>query len=132
MFKNARWIAEDNKITEITPAPLLRKTFVANKPIKKATMYACGLGHACYYINGKNITDEVLITPISKYDTRVYYSTFDVTEFISDGKNAVGCVLGNGWYFVTIPRWDYYKPDWLSHPKLIMKLVFEYIDGTTE
>lgn len=132
MFKNARWIAEDNKITEITPAPLLRKTFVANKPIKKATMYACGLGHACYYINGKNITDEVLITPISKYDTRVYYSTFDVTEFISDGKNAVGCVLGNGWYFVTIPRWDYYKPDWLSHPKLIMKLVLEYIDGTTE
>lgn len=132
MFKNARWIAEDNKITEITPAPLLRKTFVANKPIKKATMYACGLGHACYYINGKNITDEVLITPISKYDTRVYYSTFDVTEFISDGKNAVGCVLGNGWYFVTIPRWDYYKPDWLSHPKLIMKLVLEYNDGTTE
>lgn len=132
MFKKARWIAEDSKITEITPAPLLRKTFVVQKTVKKATMYACGLGHACYYINGKNITDEVLITPVSKYDTRVYYSTFDVTDFISDGKNAIGCVLGNGWYFVTIPRWDYYKPDWLSHPKLIMKLVLDYADGTTE
>ena len=81
MFENAKWIAESDNIKEITAAPLFRKTFGVNKPIKKAIMYACGLGHACYYINGRNITDEVMITPISKYDTRVYYSEFDITRF---------------------------------------------------
>ena len=132
MFENAKWIAESDNIKEITAAPLFRKTFGANKPIKKATMYACGLGHACYYINGRNITDEVMITPISKYDTRVYYSEFDITRFLTEGKNAIGCVLGNGWYFVTYPRWDFYKPDWMHHPKLVLKLIIEYADGSTD
>lgn len=95
-------------------------------------MYACGLGHACYYINGENITDEVMITPISKYDTRVYYSTFNVTDFINYGKNTIGCVLGNGWYFVTYNRWDLYKPSWMHHPKLILRLVIEYKDGSED
>ena len=132
MFTGAKWIAESDNIKEIIPAPLFRKSFSINKAVKKATMYACGLGHACYYINGQNITNEVMVTPISKYDTRVYYNTFDVTEFLSDGENIIGCILGNGWYFVTYPRWDFYKPDWLSHPKLILKLEIEYADGSTE
>ncbi|MDO5311434.1 MAG: family 78 glycoside hydrolase catalytic domain, partial [Clostridia bacterium] len=132
MLKNAKWIAESDNIKEITPAPLFRKSFSLSKTVKKATMYACGLGHACYYINGRNITDEVMITPISKYDSRVYYNEFDVTEFLSEGKNTIGCVLGNGWYFVTYPRWDFYKPAWMHHPKLILKLVIEYTDGSTE
>ncbi len=132
MFENAKWIAESDNIKEITAAPLFRKTFSVNRPIKKAIMYACGLGHACYYINGRNITDEVMITPISKYDTRVYYSEFDITRFLTEDKNAIGCVLGNGWYFVTYPRWDFYKPDWMHHPKLILKLMIEYADGSTD
>ena len=132
MLNNVKWIAKSDDTKKITAAPLFRKTFDINKTVEKATLYACGLGHACYYINGKNITDEVMITPISKYDTRVYYSEFDVTEFLTDGKNAIGCVLGNGWYFVTYPRWDFYKPDWTHHPKLILKLVIEYTDGTAE
>ena len=73
-----------------------------------------------------------MITPISKYDTRVYYSEFDVTRFLTEDKNAIGCVLGNGWYFVTYPRWDFYKPDWMHHPKLILKLMIEYADGSTD
>ena len=132
MLKNAKWIAESDNIKEITPAPLFRKSFGLSKTVKKATMYACGLGHACYYINGRNITDEVMLTPISKYDSRVYYNEFDVTEFLSGGKNTIGCVLGNGWYFVTYSRWDFYKPAWMHHPKLILKLVIEYTDGSTE
>ncbi len=132
MFESAKWIAESDNIKEITPAPLLRKSFTLDKEVKEAAFNACGLGHACYYVNGSNITDEVMITPISKYDSRVYYSSFDVTDLLRKGKNAVGCVLGNGWYFVTYPRWDYYKPDWISHPKLIFELDITYIDGTTE
>lgn len=132
MFSKARWIAESSVITEITTAPLFRKGFEITKDVKSATLYACGLGHACYYINGQSVTDEVMLTPVSKYDTRVYYNKFDVTDLLQGGQNAIGCILGNGWYFVTIPRWDFYKPDWLSHPKMILKLVIEYTDGATE
>ncbi len=131
MFKNAKWIAAKD-IQKIEPAPLLRKDFAVSKVVKSAKLYACGLGHGIYYINGEKVTDSVLITPISKYDTRVYYDVFDVSRLIKSGENAIGAVLGNGWYFITIYRWDYYRAPWMHHPKMILKLAIEYEDGTVE
>ena len=131
MLENSKWIAKD-AIKEISPAPMFRKTFEIKKNVKKATLHICGLGLLLCYINGKEISDEVLLTPHTKYDTRVIYNTYDVTRLLNAGKNVVGCILGNGCYFVTYHRWDYYRPDWLSHPKLIASLKIEYSDGTSE
>lgn len=131
MFENSKWIARKD-INEIKPAPCFRKTFELTKQIKTAKLNICGLGLALCYINGKSISDEVLLTPHTKYDTRVIYNTYDVTKMLSLGKNVIGCILGNGCYFVTYYRWDYYRPDWISHPKLILSLEIEYHDGSTE
>lgn len=131
MFEHAKWIAGEDS-NEIKPAPLFRKTFELKKEVKCAVLRICGLGLACCYINGKNVCDEVLTTPISKYDSRLYYNTYDVTNLLTNGANAIGCILGNGWYFVTYFRWDYYKPAWLHHPKLLLELEITYADGTRE
>ena len=131
MFEKSKWIAKE-AIKEVAPAPLFRKTFEIKKNIKKATLDICGLGLLLCYINGNEISDEVLLTPHTKYDTRVIYNTYDVTRLLNAGKNVIGCILGNGCYFVTYHRWDYYRPDWLSHPKLIASLKIEYSDGTSE
>lgn len=131
MFENAKWIArKDSK--QIEPAPLLRKKFTISGEVNSAKLYVCGLGHGLYYMNGEKVTQNVLLTPISKYDTRVYYDVYDVTKFIRQGENVIGSILGNGWYFVTYHRWDYYKPHWLHHPKMILQLVVEYKDRTKE
>ncbi len=134
MFKGAKWIAKENIATveEVKAAPMLRKEFKVKKKIKKATLYVCGLGLGDYYINGKRVTKDVLLTPISAYDKRVYYNKYDVTNLLKEGKNAIGAILGNGWYFVTFHRWDKYKPAWMHHPKLIVRLEIEYADGTNE
>jgi len=131
MFEKSKWIGKE-PIKEIKPAPLFRKTFDITKSVKKATLNICGLGLALCYINGESVSDEVLLTPHTKYDTRVIYNTYDVTKLLSEGKNAIGCVLGNGCYFVTIYRWDYYRPDWMSHPKLILSLEIEFEDGSKD
>ncbi|MBQ8526651.1 MAG: family 78 glycoside hydrolase catalytic domain [Clostridia bacterium] len=131
MFENSRWIAKED-IKEVKPAPLFRKCFDINKDIKSATMHICGLGTACSYINGVPVSDEVLSTPFTKYDSRIVYNTYDVTELISKGTNSIGCILGNGCYFVTYWRWDYYRPDWVHHPKLLLELDIAYCDGTKE
>lgn len=131
MFENAKWIAREDS-NEIRPAPLFRKSFSVKKVVKSASLYICGLGLACCYINGKNVCDEVLITPISKYDSRLYFNTYDVTKLLMDGVNTIGCILGNGWYFVTYFRWDCYKPAWMHHPKLLLELKITYTDGTLE
>lgn len=131
MFENAKWIARKDSM-DIEPAPLFRKRFAITKTVKSAKMYVCGLGHGIYYLNGEKITDQVLLTPISKYDTRIYYDTFTVTHLLRPGENTIGCMLGNGWYFVTYHRWDFYKPDWLHHPKMILKLKIIYTDDTVD
>lgn len=132
MFEKSKWIARTDNIKEVTPAPLLRKEFNVRGRVKNAVLGICGLGHCECTVNGKRVTENVLNTPISKYDTRVYYDTYDVTKLIGEGMNVIGCILGNGWYFVTYHRWDVYVPAWLSHPKLIAELTVEYADGSVQ
>lgn len=132
MLKNAKWIAKQSANNKIYPAPMFRKSFEITKQVKKATLDICGLGLLLCYVNGEKVSDEVLLTPHTKYDTRVIYNTYDVTNLINNGNNVLGAILGNGCYFVTYNRWDYYKPAWLSHPKLIASLVIEFADGTKE
>jgi alpha-L-rhamnosidase len=131
MFEKAKWIAKED-ISEIKAAPLMRKTFYISERPVKAELNICGLGLARSFINGREVGDEVLSTPFTKYDTRVIYNTYDVTDLLTEGKNALGVILGNGCYFVTYYRWDVYKPSWLHHPKLAAELVITYESGKTE
>ena len=129
MFQKAKWIAASDNIKKIQPAPLFRKNFTVPEEVVSAKLYVCGLGLGCFYINGVSITEDVMLTPISRYDARVYYNIYEVKNFLKPGKNVIGAILGNGWYFVTYHRWDYYIPDWLHHPKLLLRLGVEYADG---
>lgn len=129
MFENSKWISRAISEKD-APAPLLRKSFEVNKAVKKANLYVCGLGLGEYYINGEKVSDEVLITPYTKYDSTVIYSTFDVTKCLNAGKNAIGVILGNGCYYVNFPRWDVFKAPWTHHPKLILQLDIEFCDGS--
>ncbi|MBL7219565.1 MAG: family 78 glycoside hydrolase catalytic domain [Phycisphaerae bacterium] len=79
-------------------APLLRKTFkIAGKP-ERARAYISTLGWGELYINGRKVGDSVLDPATSDYHKRTLYATRDVTEYLRAGDNAVGVMLGNGWY----------------------------------
>lgn len=136
IFKNSRWIAKFSykrmsKDTDIESI-MLRKTFDAKPSVKKATLYACGLGQAVYHMNGKRITDDVYVTHYTKYDSRVYYNTFDVTSLIKDGKNTIAAHLGNWFYNDCTESWSRTTATWRSQPKLLATLEIEYADGTYE
>ncbi len=129
MFENAKWIARDSR-EQILPAPLLRRRFTLDKPVAAATLHVCGLGLGEYWLNGQRIGDSVLCTPFTKYDSTVIYNTYDVTTLLSVGENVLGAMLGNGVYIFSFPRFDYFKPVWLHHPKLIAQLDITFADGT--
>lgn len=130
MFEQAKWIAKDNA-EQILPAPLFRKVFTVEKPVASARLHVCGLGLGEYYLNGKKIADDVLCTPFTKYDSTVIFNSYDVSSLLRTGSNALGAILGNGCYIFTFPRFDYFKPVWLHHTKLIAQLDITYADGTT-
>jgi alpha-L-rhamnosidase len=133
----AKWIGLDkafpwdsvSKFSRLS-ARYLRKEFSALKKIRKATVYISGLGLYELYINGSKIGDQVLAPGPTDYDSTVLYNTFDVTQNLKQGKNAIATVLGNGRFFTM--RQNYKPKKWhtFGFPKMILQLEIEYADGT--
>lgn len=114
------------------PAVYVRKEFTSNKKVRKATAYVCGLGLHELYMNGQRVSDEYLNPAYTDYQERILYNTYDVTQHIKQGKNAIGVILGNGWYNLIVPHLlRYYAADYIDPPKLRMQVYLEYNDGTT-
>ncbi|MGB4183998.1 MAG: glycoside hydrolase family 78 protein [Caldicoprobacterales bacterium] len=112
------------------PAPMLRRSFALDKAIKKARVYISGLGYYELYINGEKVGDQVLAPGFTRYDKTVLYQTFDVTHAVQKGENAVGVILGNGWYNCSTQEvWLFKQAPWRSHPKLLFQMHIEYEDG---
>ena len=125
---------QDEDFYNDDPAPLFRKQFTATKPIKHALLYISGLGYYEAHINGRKVGDHVLDPALTTYSKRVFYSTYDVTNLLSEGQNTLGVMLGNGWYNpLPMHMWG-----WLNlrehltigRPRLIAQLNIEYTDGT--
>lgn len=111
--------------------PLLRKEFAVKKGVKKATLFVSGLGQFELSLNGKKVGDHFLDPGWTLYDKHALYVTFDITGQIKPGQNAVGVMLGNGFYY--IPGERYRKiTGAFGYPKMICRLALEFTDGSTE
>lgn len=98
------------------PAPMLRKTFEVKKGIARAVAFVTGLGYFEFYLNGHKVGDDVLIPNQTNYGKRpgienalislpdnfrkykVMYMAYDITDKLVEGRNAMGAILGNGFY----------------------------------
>ncbi|MCX6299769.1 MAG: family 78 glycoside hydrolase catalytic domain [Bacteroidetes bacterium] len=148
-WQNARWIAYDNlsDSNKIIPAlhgtgkkewgkrqdvlPLFRKSFSINKKVQSASMFISGLGHFEAYINGTKIGNDFLDPGWTKYDKQALYLSFDVTANLKSQQNAIGIMLGNGFYYVPSERYRKLTGAF-DYPKMICRLLIQYTDGTTE
>lgn len=129
---HGKWIAGSTDINSKF-APFLRRGFEINQPIKRATVYVCGLGYYELHLNGKRVGDHLLDPGYTRYDKRDLYVGYDVTENLWKGANVIGAILGNGWYNVqTRAVWEFDKAPWRAAPKLLLELRIELADGTTQ
>jgi len=85
-------------------APLLRGTFKLNGTIGRARAYVTSRGLYEVYLNGRRVGDQVLTPGWTSYNKRIQYQTYDVTDLLKNGDNAVGAMLGNGWFRGEISR----------------------------
>ncbi|MBD2867003.1 alpha-L-rhamnosidase [Paenibacillus arenilitoris] len=137
----ARWIgvtasdkeawAEEGAFGPKDPLPLFRTTFRVGKEVSRAKAYICGLGHYEMRLNGEKVGDQVLDTGWTDYNRTCLYTVLDAAPYLQTGDNAVGILLGNGFYNVTGGRYAKYKGSY-GDPKLIMQLEVEYADGEVQ
>lgn len=138
----AKWIGhefDDDILTGKTKvaARYLRKEFKLDKNIAEARLYVSGLGQYSAFINGVEVAPDELLKPaLSDYRKRVYFNTFDVTDMLKIGDNAIGVTLAGGRY--TAMRRNADNPDFdftdnvlhFGTPKMILQLEIEYNDGS--
>lgn len=127
----AKWIEMEGDTNRYSPSPHFRKEFTISKNIANATVYVTSHGFYELHLNGKKVGDQVLTPGWTTYGKRIQYQVFDVSGQLTKGKNAVGAVLGDGWYRGTL-AWG---NNWAVYGKrlgLLMQLRIVYTDGTEE
>jgi alpha-L-rhamnosidase len=94
----ARWIHSAAKEEPSQPSPILRTGFTAKSGIASATAYITAHGLYEAWLNGHRVGEAYLTPGWTSYNKRLQYQTYDVTDLIHPGRNAMGAMLGSGWY----------------------------------
>ena len=110
--------------------PLLRKGFDVDGTIKRARLYASALGNYQISLNGDRVGDQELAPGWTDYAKRVQYQTYDVTDALEQGDNAIGASVGDGWYAGNIASFG--PNHYGDRPHLIARLEVTYADGRTD
>jgi len=132
-FKSTNELSEvKQRVTVDGRSTLLRKTFVLRKPVRRARLYVTGLGYYELSCNGQRVGDSVLAPAKSNYRKWVLYDIYDLTHHLRPGKNALGLVLGNGWFNPYQKWWEPYRMQWFGSKRALAQLHLDYTDGSSE
>ena len=113
------------------PAPYLRQGFSVDKAVKRAMVYITALGTYELRLNGKRVSKDVFAPGWTEFRKRVHYQTYDVTAQVEKGKNAIGAILGDGWYASDLAHLGG-RNIYGGRPRFLAQLVIELADGTTQ
>lgn len=119
-----------------TASPAFQKSLNlshSNKKIKHVTLHITGLGFYEVYLDWKKIGNKVLDPVQTRYDKRIMYSTYDLTEQFSKDVHPkfVTVLLGHGWYDVrSVAVWNFDNAPWRDVPRFLAQLELEYDDGS--
>jgi len=125
-----------NKPNPIDPnysSMLLRKEFQTEKKLVRAVVHVSGMGQYELTLNGNKVGDYLLAPGWSYYPKTILYDTYDVTQQIKSGKNAIGLLLSNGMYNIQPDSVRYVKfLNSYGSLKAILQLKLEYADGSSQ
>jgi len=131
---SARFISStwDEDTSKSNPSPYLRREFKLRSGIKSARLYITSLGLYEAQLNGQVVGDHVFSPGWTVYDERLRYQTFDVTGMLQEGKNAIGAVLGDGWFRGRIGFAGGQRNIYGEQLALLAQLEVQYADGSSE
>lgn len=125
-----QWIGRKAEPGEngLLPSPYLRREFELEQPVKRAVIYATALGLYELRLNGQRVTDALFLPGWTDYTIRTQVQAIDVSGLLGQGKNALGAILGTGWYagYVGMNGKNIYG----EQPQLLVQLELELADGT--
>jgi alpha-L-rhamnosidase len=127
-WAGAEWIGAD---IPDEASPYLRREFQLSGAITEARVYATAQGLYSLFMNGQPVSDALFTPGWTSYNKRLQYQTYDVTPLVTDGANAIGVILGNGWFKGNL-AWGGQKAIYGSQLAALIQLHIRYGDGREE
>ena len=137
--KEAKWVTAAPECE----APIFYDEVLWERRDKKAVISICGLGFFELYINGRKVSEELLVPAWSDYEPRknrrllypitdsfthrIYYLDYEITGYLKEGKNCLEVWLGNGWY--NQHERNVEGDLWYGSPKLAFSIEIDREDG---
>ena len=109
--------------------PMFRKEFRVKEELESASISITGLGHYELYLNGRKIGGRFLSPGWTNYEKHVLYNTYDITEYLKEGDNAIGAIVGNGFFNINRERYRKLVIAY-GYPMLKFNIVLTYRDGS--
>ncbi|MBR3106568.1 MAG: family 78 glycoside hydrolase catalytic domain [Clostridia bacterium] len=128
-IKNSLWITVSKETGDV--APVFRKTFSAEKQLKKAALEITALGVYEAELNGERVGDFILAPGWTSYDHRLQVQTYDVTDLLQT-ENDLRVTVGRGWFRSPMPGWMDSEDKQRRYRQpcgLIARLTICYTDG---
>ena len=125
------WISSPVRALRSGPLPILRKEVTIDRPLRRAVVLIAAPGFHELHLNGGKVGDHVLAPAWTNFRATVYYEAFDVTGLLKSGPNAIGVLVGNGFYNVAGGRYVKYSGSF-GHPRLWLQMHLEFSDGTVK
>ncbi|MCC2606541.1 alpha-L-rhamnosidase [Planctobacterium marinum] len=112
--------------------PMLRREFALKaQTITKARLYVTARGIYEFFINGQRISNDYYNPGLTQYNRTHLYQSYDVTDLLRAGSNAMGAQLAEGWWSGMLGfgnTWHGFG----DRQSLLVKLVVEYQDGSRD
>lgn len=133
----AKWIGLNTKKEKVIGSQnnvlhrpqYLRKNFEVSNNVISARLYITAKGVFDVAINGKDVSNDVMPPGYTPYKKRIETITYDVSNYIESGQNAIGVELAAGWHS---GRLGWMKDYWLDTetPKVLCQLELTMENGS--
>lgn len=132
----AQWIRMDLASTEkpeqasasFVPQHL-RREFAVAKPVRSARLHVTARGVFEVRLNGAKVGNDFMAPGFTPYAHKIETLAYDVTPQVRQGANAIGAILGEGWYAGRL-GWGKGVVSG-NRPHLLLQLELTHEDGTT-
>jgi len=137
ILDNAVWqakfiTAETEESAESSAGTMLRKEFTAGKKIASARLYATAKGIYKAFVNGKQVGGQELTPGWTEYKKRLLFQVYNVTAMLESGNNALGIMVGPGWYKGDLAGWIGKRNLYGERTAVLAQLHIKYTDGTED
>ncbi|MDR2037106.1 MAG: glycoside hydrolase family 78 protein [Bacteroidales bacterium] len=117
--------------------PMFRTKIDLDKKVEWARIYSSSLGMYDLFVNGERVgrkmeNGSVIYDELkpgwTHYLKTVFYTTYDITDQLKKGENAIGAIVTSGWISGAIAHNRYGNPDL----GFIAKIMVKYSDGSSD